>query len=692
MAKWKTANPSRSFNLWAWGSAVLWTLLFALSYAWNQHHVDSTVADQAYAQAAAAIEKDMVYRSLVSSVGGVYMPKDKVAPNPYLAHIDHRDVETLDGQELTLVNSSYFTRLVHDREAEINPDGIQGHSTAYFPLRAQNAPDIWEKDGLSRLKGGAKEWVEITKFKGEDFLRMIRPRYTNASCYGCHPNEPSKVGEVMGGISVNIPLKALQTEAVLQGNKLSLWHFTIWALGILGLLIAWRLLGTQQQEMHHLAMHDELTGLPNRTLFMDRLQQRLETAKRHQHTGAILFLDMDHFKNINDSLGHDVGDQLLKQVSERQTILLSEEDTVARLGGDEFVILLAELNSDANLAVSEAQEVAEKLCDTLSQPYHVGSKILHTSPSIGISIFTQKSISADQVLKQADAAMYKAKDSGRNNYQFFLPEMQKIVEERLELENALREAISSDQLELYYQQKCTAKRNACEIVGAEALLRWNHPERGMVPPNEFIPLAEERGLIVELGNWVLREVCQQISAWEPYFAGWARGRISINISPRQFKQKDFVQQVMDIINEGNVDPHRLEFELTESLLVDDIEDVSTKMQMLREFGINFSIDDFGTGYSSLSYLKRLPANTIKIDRSFVKDIGVDQNDDAIVETILAMAWRLGFNTVAEGVETREHLAFLQARQCDAYQGYLYSKPISAEDFEAVLRSRQTKFA
>ncbi|MES9968567.1 MAG: EAL domain-containing protein [Candidatus Thiodiazotropha sp.] len=675
---------NKNLSLWTYLAALLWSAVFVFSLEWNLKQNQRMVPERANAQARAAIEKDLIYRNVVSRVGGVYMPVDQgIIPNPYLAHLPNRDVTTNDGRVLTLVNSSYFTRLVHDQEAILTPDGIRGHATKENPLRPLNAPDSWELRGLQKLRSGLPEWSEESLIDGKPYLRMIKPRLAKASCMACHPEESALPGEIMGGISVRIPLDSLQASADARVMNIVSWHGGLWILGMIGLFLGNRLLRIQSDKMHYSALHDILTDLPNRALFMDRLEQRLESAKRRKHTGAILFLDLDRFKNINDSLGHSIGDELLKRVAERQRFLLRAEDTVARLGGDEFVILLAELHADPEVIAIEAQNVAEKVLDALSQPYKVGTHTLHSTPSIGIALITPDSQDASEILKQADAAMYQAKEHGRNNFRFFLPSMQMLAAERLELENALHSAINQDQMVLHYQPKITISKKQ-EILGAEALLRWQHPSRGLLLPGEFIAIAEESGLILQLGEWVLHEACSQIKVWEQRFNGKPFGRISVNISPKQFQQKDFIQQVMSTLAKTQADPSRLELELTESSLVEDVHDVRHKMEELKRLGIQISIDDFGTGYSSLAYLKMLPVDVVKIDRSFIRDIGIDPNDDAIVETILAMSWRLGFSAIAEGVETEEQLSFLRARQCDGYQGYLFSRPLEVNDFEALI--------
>ncbi len=663
---------------------VVWSLAFLASGYWNTQHLHDMAKKRALSQAKAAINKDMTYRHLVSGVGGVYIPTDRgVTPNPYLAHIPHRDVTTKEGRELTLVNSSYFTRLVHDQEAIISPNGIRGHVTSMRPLRPENAPDEWEQLAISAFKKGATQWSGESVRNGEKYFRLMQPRMTKIACIECHIDQGYKPGDVMGGISVSIPMKPLLEDSREGVFQLGAWHLFFWLTGIVGLLMGYSLLLRQERQMRFSALHDVLTGLPNRALFLDRLNQRLETAKRHDHTGAVLFIDLDRFKNINDSLGHSIGDQLIQEVGQRLQRMLRSEDTVARLGGDEFVVLLAELDSDAEAVVAEVQIVADKILEVLAQHHKLGGRELYASSSIGIALFSKETIDSNEVLQQADVAMYRAKDAGGNCHHFFLPSMQYAAEERLNIEHALRRALERNEFQLYYQPIVDIKQPG-RMVGAEALLRWQHPEQGTVFPAAFIGVAEETGLILDIGDWVVHEVCRQMRVWNDRKPDLDYGKISINISPTQFQQTDFVSKLVNAVEISQVDPSNIYLELTENLLVRDINGVAEKMRELKLHGLQFSIDDFGTGYSSLAYLKRLPLDILKIDQSFVRDIATDPNDAAIVESILAISSRMGFNVVAEGVETEEQLGFLSSRECDLYQGYLFSQPLPAEGFEAML--------
>lgn len=436
-----------------------------------------------------------------------------------------------------------------------------------------------------------------------------------------------------------------------------------------------------EQQIHQLAFYDALTNLPNRRLLMDRLKQMLALNARSGLHGAVIFLDLDNFKKLNDAKGHDVGDLLLSKVAIRLGGCVQEGDTVARLGGDEFVVVLESLSKLPDEAAAQADQVAEKMRDSLSQPYLLGSFMHHSTPSIGVVLFQGHQESLENILKHADTAMYQAKASGRNAVRFYDPAMQAAIEARADMEIELRLALDNGQFMLYYQaQVCSANR----MLGAEALLRWDHPQRGLVSPDQFIPLAEENGLIVPIGLWALKTACVQLRIWQ----GDALTRdltLAVNVSARQFHQHDFVVRVQRILQETGAKPAQLKLELTESMVLENVADTIAKMRALKLLGVSFSLDDFGAGYSSLQYLKQLPLDQIKIDRSFVRDISTDANDAAIVQTIIAMSEALALNVIAEGVETEAQREFLGKHGCHAYQGYLFGRPLPLDQFEAALR-------
>ncbi|MDZ7656015.1 MAG: EAL domain-containing protein [Sulfurimicrobium sp.] len=437
-----------------------------------------------------------------------------------------------------------------------------------------------------------------------------------------------------------------------------------------------------EDEIRRLAFYDPLTQQPNRRLLMDRLQQALVSSARSKLFGALFFIDLDNFKTLNDTLGHDVGDLLLKQVAQRLVDCVREGDTVSRLGGDEFVLMFEDLGDSPEEAANLAEGIGEKIIAALNQPYRLAGHEHHSTPSIGVTLFDDQSETVDELLKRADLAMYQAKAAGRNTLRFFDPRMQAVVSARAAMEADLRHGLQNNEFFLHYQP--LVDRDG-RTTGAEALLRWQHPRQGLVSPAEFIPLAEESGLILPLGAWVLEAACAQLVAWSGR-AETASLTLAVNMSARQFRQPDFVDQVVAVLDRTGVNPCKLKLELTESLLLDNVEEIIVKMSALKAKGVGFSLDDFGTGYSSLSYLKRLPLDQLKIDRSFVRDVLTDPNDAAIARTIVALGQSLGLEVIAEGVENEAQRAFLASQGCHAYQGYLFSRPLVLEAFEMRIKS------
>ncbi|CAM8666453.1 GGDEF domain [Comamonadaceae bacterium] len=429
-----------------------------------------------------------------------------------------------------------------------------------------------------------------------------------------------------------------------------------------------------EAEIERLAFFDALTTLPNRRMLIDRLQHALEASTRNGLHGALLFIDLDNFKVLNDTLGHHMGDLLLQQVAQRLQECVRSADTVARLGGDEFVVMLEELDGDALVAASQAEVVAKKVLSALNKQFALGNHNVHSSPSIGVTLFFQHMHNIEELLKRADLAMYQAKGAGRNTLRFFDPDMQAAASERAEMEADLRRALQDEQFVLYYQPVVD---QAGGVTGVEALLRWQHPVRGMVSPATFIPVAEQTGLILPLGRWVLEAACAQLVAWNdsPHTQ---RLSIAVNVSARQFRHPDFSTHILDLLRTSGANPYRLKLELTESLLLTDFEEAVLKMGELRSIGVSFSLDDFGTGYSSLAYLKRLPLDQLKIDQSFVRDVLTDANDAAIARTILSLAKSLDLGVVAEGVETQGQRDFLLQAGCRAFQGYFFGRPVPVE--------------
>jgi diguanylate cyclase (GGDEF)-like protein/PAS domain S-box-containing protein len=430
-----------------------------------------------------------------------------------------------------------------------------------------------------------------------------------------------------------------------------------------------------EDRVHYLAYYDDLTKLPNRRLLQNRLELTLSVARRHQHIGALLFLDLDRFKMVNDSLGHAAGDELLALTAVRIKGCLREEDTAARIGGDEFVILVPELSDDLSVAQNLVRQLAQRLLVEFSLPFNIRDQSVYITVSIGISLFPFNDATGSDLLQQADTAMYQTKAKGRNGYYFYRAEMQTHANERLIIEKALHLAIENAELSLQYQPQVNAQG---ELSGFEALIRWNHPTLGRVPPDRFIPIAEETGLILSIGRWVMVEACHQLLILQAKGLPKTFKRLAINISPRQFADDGFVDEVRDVLRLTGADASFLELELTEGMLVKNIDAVILKMKTLKQLGFSFSIDDFGTGYSSLRYLKHLPLDLLKVDQSFVRDIVWDSNSRAIVHTIIAMASHLDLALIAEGVETDEERQILSKLGCKNYQGYYFSRPVNAE--------------
>jgi len=437
-----------------------------------------------------------------------------------------------------------------------------------------------------------------------------------------------------------------------------------------------------ENDIEYQAYHDVLTDLPNRRLLIDRLEQSVSLCEHHGHYGALMFLDLDRFKNINDSLGHYVGDSLLKKISRTLLSCVSRDETIARLGGDEFIILIPEVNDKLQSATLTLQHKADEIHKKLNKTHNIKGHELHISCSIGIMIFPDGSNQTSDILQHADIALHKAKEAGRNCSRFFDMTMQDDAARRLSIENDLRLALLNNEFKLFFQ---TQHRYDGSLVGAETLLRWQHSEKGLISPAEFIPVAEDTGAIIQIGEWIFETAFKKVNEWCQHLGEEEKfRRISINVSPLQFKQADFIDMVFHLFEKTAVNPYRVEFEITEGMLVNNIEDTILKINRLKDRGISFSIDDFGTGYSSLSYLNRLPLEKVKIDQSFVRDIHLNKNNETIVQTIIYMAHKLNMKVIAEGVETKEELDCLYKLGCLNYQGYYFNMPMPLESFEKFL--------
>ena len=584
-------------------------------------------------------------------------------------------------------------KVLNDQQTNISYRFISDYP---FKNRASHTLDDYEIQALSALRADAKRDVTQTTWSWQTLslrVRLVTPVVMTASCVDCHNTHPDspktdwKIGDVRGiqevtvsqGLAVNIlSFKYLLTYLLFAATA----GFSFIMLQRRQTAVIRALNREADAQIKSLAFYDPLTGLPNRRLLRERMHQALAAATQTKRDGALILLDLDNFKTVNDTKGHDQGDRLLQDVARRLTSSFREADTVARIGGDEFVVLLSGLSESPTEAATQVETATAKIMWLLGAPHDIADTVFHCPPSIGITLFGEGRDNIDELLMQADIALFQAKAAGRNTVQFFDPELQSALHERADLESELRHAISHGQLALYYQPQMNSDG---QLTGAEALVRWLHPTKGVLAPGQFIPLAEDTGLILPLGNWVLESACTQLAAWSQ-IAETAGLMVAVNVSAHQFKQADFVDQVLSVIDHTGADPHRLKLELTESLLLENIDQVIIKMGALKSKGISFSLDDFGTGYSSLLYLKQLPLDQLKIDRSFVRDILHDSNDAVIARTIVALGQSLGLNVIAEGVETSDQMDFLATSGCFAYQGYFFAKPLPWDKFQDFIRN------
>ena len=613
-------------------------------------------------------------RQAVHSAEEVFWRKDGTAiPVEYWSQPVVRDGK-VEGAVVTFLDISKRKRSEEAMQA----------SMAFSESLLQTMPvPVFHKDALGRYTGCNAAFAE--------FIGKPREAIIGHTVAEISPPENSRIyrDHDLDLLTAESPVQVYESQVLHADGKM---HDVIFhkarlagrsgeAVGIVGVILDITERKRSEREIHQLAFYDPLTQLPNRRLLLDRTLQALAVSARSGRFGALMLLDLDNFKLVNDSKGHDVGDLLLCEVAQRLRGKVREGDTVARLGGDEFVVVLEELSSNPTEAAAQAELVAEKIRDALAAPYVLQGERQQSSPSIGVVLYHGHRESIDNLLKFADIAMYQSKQAGRNTIRFYDPEMQAAIDRRLALESELDVALQQGQFCLHYQVQVDAMRRA---FGAEVLMRWRHPERGLVSPAQFIPLAEETGQIVEMGLWALRQACLQLKAWQhdPQACDLT---LAVNVSAQQFRKPDFVDNVRRILLETAARPALLKLELTESTVLIDMDDTIAKMRELKLLGISFSMDDFGTGYSSLQYLKLLPLDQIKIDQSFVRDIASDPNDAAIVQTIIAMTASMGLNVIAEGVETEEQRRFLDAHGCHHFQGYLFGRPCAVAEFEAGLQ-------
>ena len=655
--------------------AVIWSLLAGLSLAWNLKQVDEAILATATAAARATIDKDVAFRKWGASHGGVYVPvTERTPPNPYL-RVPGKVVVTTAGLKLTLMNPAYMLRqLQQDFPGE---SGARSRITSLKPVNPNNAPDAWEAKALHGFEQVLKERVAVQQIDGKPYVRLLRPFVVAEECLKCHEQQGYSVGDLRGGIGIKLPLEPFAV--VEQAHKVLLIgsHGGIWLFGLLGMGFWFRRerkrdieLRQASAQLQHQAHHDPLTGLPNRLLLADRMAVALAQAARSGGKLAVCYLDLDGFKGVNDSHGHAIGDRLLGVVAERLVDAVRGGDTVARLGGDEFTLLLANLAD-----MVECEAALARLLQAVARPVVIDTADLMITASIGVTLFPDDGADADTLLRHADQALYAAKEAGRNRYHVFDPRYDHAMRERRAFLDRLEAALAQGEFCLYYQPKVDMR--AGTVIGVEALIRWRHPERGLVEPADFLPSMAGVDLETQLGEWVIDQALTQMAAWR---AAGLDLPVAVNIAPPHLARIDFAERLKWLLARHPDTPtNRLELEVLESAALDDIEHVSRLIDACRRLGVTVALDDFGTGYSSLTYLKRLPADLIKIDRSFVHDMLSDADDLAIIEGVIGLAEAFHISVIAEGVETAEQGVALIHLGCSLGQGYGIARPMPGED-------------
>ncbi|MEA3370365.1 MAG: EAL domain-containing protein [Campylobacterota bacterium] len=650
-----------------WTLMVLSSLVFA---AYNQYQHSYNIAIDV---AKANFDKDQAYRQWASSHGGVYVPVDmnRTPPSPYLSHIKERDIATESGKKLTLMNPAYMLRQMIDEYS--GSYGAKGHITALEILNPKSSPDEWEKQALLEFREdpSLEEKRELIEIDGESYMRLMRPMKITEGCLKCHGHQATyRDTETAGGVSVSIPMDEIYKHSLDSYVKTSFIYFMFWIIGLIFIHFVHKKEIKAKKELKYFASHDSLTTLPNRHAYNNKINEIIESQNVNKF--FLLFMDLDNFKTVNDSLGHSVGDLLLKGVAKRLSNRINGYEMFARFGGDEFVFLFTNVNDSR---VVEA--IAKQIEAALKEPFMLKDNEVYTAASIGISSYPENGNTSDMVLKNADIAMYDAKSSGRSRYSFYSDEMTSESTNYLMLESELHRALEKSELFLDYQPQISLKSE--KLVGVEALIRWNHPRRGIVSPIEFISIAENNGLIMPIGEWIIDEACEQLAIWKN--TDMKDITISINISAKQVLHQDLYSYIETAVEREAVDVSLLELEITETVVMENINETIKILAKLKKLGVSIAIDDFGTGYSSLSYLKKLPIDKLKIDREFIKGIPEDKDDIAITNAIINLASSLNLKIIAEGPETIEHIEFLKEAQCDIAQGYFYSKPISIKELE-----------
>ena len=660
----------RFLTLFGWTLAVVVSLLTS---AYNQKDFNYKLALDV---ANANFDKDQAFRQWASSHGGVYVPIDenRTPSSPYLSHIPERDITTPSGKKLTLMNPAYMLRQMIDEYEGLY--GAKGHITALEILNPKSVPDEWEKRALYKFKEDitVTEISEIVKIKDEDYLRLMRPMEITAGCLNCHGHQESYHNtHTAGGVSVTIPMQEIEELSITAYKKIFFIHFIFWITGMIILDFMYRKEKKSRDKLKHFANYDSLTELPNRHAYKHKVSTLITESELMPF--SLIFMDLDNFKTVNDSLGHTVGDMLLQQVTKRIKESIGSYELFSRFGGDEFVLLFV-----GEKSMDEAEQCAILIHQLLEKPFMLKEYEVYTNVSIGISTYPDNALDAETLLQNADVAMYHSKHSGRSQYSFYNKKMLNLSTNQLVLESELHKALDNKELFMLYQPQVFLKDET--LKGVEALIRWQHPTKGLISPVVFIPIAENNGLIIPIGEWIIESACKQLSLWKS--TNMAKISISVNISAKQILHQNLCLYIENMIEKYEIDSSLLELEITESVVMENINETINILQSMKKLGVSIAIDDFGTGYSSLSYLKKLPIDKLKIDREFIKDIPTDKDDIAITNAIISLAKSLDLKIIAEGPETKEQIEFLLQGECDIAQGYYYSKPVTIKEVEELL--------
>jgi len=671
--------------------ALVWTLVFLMSIIFFSVDIHVKAKNQAFVSAQSIVERDMLYRKWLSGFDGLYLKENQATHADSLPSFVHdQDVETVDGQRLVMISPTSITRLVYDFSNR--QSGMISKITSLDLINPDNAPDSWEKAALSQMgKGRNERFSELVSKNGIQYARTLVPLMFGESCQECHTDLGSRAGDFRGGISVQVPFEPFLDREWKQSVPVIMMALILWVIGLAVIFFFShklrqqvslideneRQLNIAETSLHYLSHFDQKTNLPNRALFDDRLIQAIAHANRLGNKVAIAVMQVANFNQICDTYSESVSDSLIRRCAETVAGCIRPDDTIARFGRESLLILLPNIKVRENIA-----RVIDKVNSAFEESIEIGDREAFVNASFGVALYPEDSKDPGSLVKYAETAASRAGSLERSNLQMYSTELNDMAQEQLFLETGLRKAVKENQFSVFYQPQIDAPSG--KIVGAEALIRWFHPEKGMVAPDQFIPLAENNGTIFQIGEWVMREACKQAVEWQKAYD--RPFQVGVNVSAKQFQDPKLVDMIENVLAETGLAPGSLEIEITEGMIMSNVENAVDTLVDLKIRGINIAIDDFGTGYSSLSHLKRFPIDRLKIDRSFVSEIDTKVDDQVIVEMIIGLTGKLNLSVIAEGVEKKEHRDFLVSRGCYSMQGYYFGKPVAADIFDNFLAS------